>query len=54
MTTVIPEKLLQVLKHEGVVAIATQGEEGPHLVNTWNRVPSKSKFSTIYRFSTLH
>lgn len=32
----IPEKLLQVLKHEGVVAIATQGEAGPHLVNTWN------------------
>ncbi|MDP4128067.1 MAG: pyridoxamine 5'-phosphate oxidase family protein [Bacillota bacterium] len=32
----IPEKLLEILKHEGVVAIATQGEEGPHLVNTWN------------------
>lgn len=32
----IPEKMLEVLKHEGVVAIATQGEGGPHLVNTWN------------------
>ena len=32
----IPEKLLEVLRHEGVVAIATQGQEGPHLVNTWN------------------
>lgn len=32
----IPEKLLEVLKHEGVVAIATHGAEGPHLVNTWN------------------
>ncbi|WP_243371749.1 pyridoxamine 5'-phosphate oxidase family protein [Geotalea sp. SG265] len=32
----IPEKMLQVLKHEGVVAIATQGDGGPHLVNTWN------------------
>lgn len=32
----IPEKMLQVLKHEGVVAIVTQGEAGPHLVNTWN------------------
>jgi len=32
----IPEKLLEVFKYEGVVAIATQGEEGPHLVNTWN------------------
>lgn len=32
----IPDKLLEVLKHEGVVAIATQGQDGPHLVNTWN------------------
>ena len=32
----IPEILLEVLKHAGVVAIATQGEAGPHLVNTWN------------------
>jgi hypothetical protein len=32
----IPEKLLEVLKHVGVVAIATQGLEGPHLVNSWN------------------
>lgn len=32
----IPEKLLEVLKQDGVVAIATLGEEGPHLVNTWN------------------
>lgn len=30
------EKLLAVMKHPGVVAIATQGEDGPHLVNTWN------------------
>jgi predicted pyridoxine 5'-phosphate oxidase superfamily flavin-nucleotide-binding protein len=32
----IPEKLLEVLKRPGVVAIATQGPDGPHLVNTWN------------------
>jgi len=32
----IPEKMKEVMKHEGVVAIATQGENGPHLVNTWN------------------
>ena len=32
----LPEKLLQVLQHEGVAAIATQGEDGPHLVNTWH------------------
>ena len=32
----IPEKLLEVLKNDGVVAIATLGPDGPHLVNTWN------------------
>ncbi|MBJ6802568.1 pyridoxamine 5'-phosphate oxidase family protein [Geomonas propionica] len=32
----IPEKLLEILKQDGVVAIATLGEDGPHLVNTWN------------------
>ncbi len=32
----IPETLREVLKHEGVVAIATVGKDGPHLVNTWN------------------
>lgn len=32
----IPEKLLEVLKKDGVVAIATLGKDGPHMVNTWN------------------
>jgi hypothetical protein len=32
----IPEKLLDVLKQDGVVAIATLGPDGPHMVNTWN------------------
>lgn len=32
----IPEKMLEVLKHEGVVAIVTEGKEGAHIVNTWN------------------
>ena len=32
----IPNKLLEVLDHEGVVAIATLGESGIHMVNTWN------------------
>ena len=32
----IPEKMYQVLNTEGVVAIATDGEGGLHLVNTWN------------------
>ncbi len=33
---IIPEKLKEILKHEGAVAIATQGKDGPHLVNTWH------------------
>lgn len=32
----IPEKLREVLKKDGVVAIATLGSDGPHMVNTWN------------------
>ena len=32
----IPEKLQQIMKQDGVVAIATLGPDGPHLVNTWN------------------
>ncbi len=32
----IPEKMVEVLKHDGVVAIATVGQDGPHMVNTWN------------------
>jgi predicted pyridoxine 5'-phosphate oxidase superfamily flavin-nucleotide-binding protein len=32
----IPEKLLEVLIQDGVVAIATLGQDGPHMVNTWN------------------
>lgn len=32
----IPEKLREVMKHDGVVAIATLGQGGPHMVNTWN------------------
>jgi hypothetical protein len=30
----IPEKLLEMLKKDGIVAIATLGQDGPHLVNT--------------------
>lgn len=32
----LTEKFLEVLKHDGVVTIVTQGENEPHLVNTWN------------------
>jgi predicted pyridoxine 5'-phosphate oxidase superfamily flavin-nucleotide-binding protein len=32
----LPETLLEVLKKDGIVAIATLGSDGPHMVNTWN------------------
>ena len=32
----IPEKLREILKTDGVVAIATLGQDGPHMVNTWH------------------
>jgi hypothetical protein len=32
----IPEKVKEILKKDGIVAIATLGQDGPHLVNTWN------------------
>ena len=31
----IPETLLTIMKTDGLVAIATLGQDGPHLVNTW-------------------
>ena len=32
----LPEKLLEIMKQDGVAAIATLGNDGPHMVNTWN------------------
>jgi len=32
----ISETLREILKKDGVVAIATLGKDGPHMVNTWN------------------
>jgi hypothetical protein len=32
----IPDNLLEILKQDAVVAIATLGKDGPHLVNTWS------------------
>ena len=32
----IPNKLLEVLRFEGVVAMVTQGQDDLHMVNTWN------------------
>lgn len=32
----LPEKFKEVLTHEGVASIATQGESEPHIACTWN------------------
>ncbi|MBN2162393.1 MAG: pyridoxamine 5'-phosphate oxidase family protein [Pontiellaceae bacterium] len=32
----IPEKMQELMKSDGVVSIATLGEDGMHMVNTWN------------------
>ena len=34
--TMIPDKLKEIMNQDGVVAIATLGPDGPHMVNTWN------------------
>ena len=31
----LAETLQEIMKQDGVVAIATLGPEGPHMVNTW-------------------
>jgi len=32
----IPDKLVEILRQDGVVAIATLGKDGPHMVNAWH------------------
>lgn len=32
----ISEKLIEILKKDGIVSIATLGNDGIHMVNTWN------------------
>ncbi|MCC8094063.1 MAG: pyridoxamine 5'-phosphate oxidase family protein [Tannerellaceae bacterium] len=32
----LPDKFMEVIKHEGVVAVVSWGEGEPHVVNTWN------------------
>lgn len=32
----VPQTLSDIMKQDGVAAIATLGSDGPHLVNTWN------------------
>ncbi len=44
----IPEKLLEVLRYEGVVAIATQWDNKSYLVNTWNTYMIVTKRGNIF------
>ena len=44
----IDEKLLEIMKKDGIVAIATLGEDGPHLVNTWNSYLSVSEDGRLF------
>jgi hypothetical protein len=32
----VPEKLLEILNQDGVVALVTMGPDAPHMVNSWN------------------
>ena len=32
----IPEKLVEILEHEGIVSIVTKDMNNPHIINTWN------------------
>ena len=43
----LPDTLLEVLKKDGVVAIATLGPDGPHMVNTWNSYVRVSEDSRL-------
>jgi hypothetical protein len=43
----LPQTLLEVLNHEAPIAIATQGEDGPHLSNTWNSYVQVSGEDTL-------
>ena len=43
----IPETLQKIMKTDGVVAIATLGVDGPHLVNTWNTAIIEQRYKTL-------
>lgn len=44
----IPDKLQEIMKKDGVVAIATVGEDGPHMVNTWNSYMRRSSDGRLF------
>ncbi len=50
----IPDKLLEIMKQDGVVAIATLGKDGQHLVNTWNSYLRISSDGRLFITRWLH
>ena len=44
----IPDKLKEIMNQDGVVAIATLGPDGPHMVNTWNNYLRISKDERLF------
>jgi len=50
----IPETLQEIMKQDGVVAIASLGKEGPHLVNTWNSYLRVSEGKLLIPAGYLH
>lgn len=45
---VIPEKFLEVLQHEGVVAVGTCADGNMHISNTWNSYMQVSDGKLLY------
>ena len=44
----IPDKMLEILKYEGVVAIVTMGGDGSYMVNTGNNYMSSHETGIFY------
>lgn len=51
--TMLNKTLLDVLSHEGVVSIVTQGENEPHVVNTWNSYVQAQEETLIIPVGTM-
>jgi hypothetical protein len=45
---IIPDKLKEIMEKDGVVAIATLGPDGQHMVNTWNSYLRISKDERLF------
>jgi hypothetical protein len=46
--TMIPDKLQKIMEKDGVVAIATLGPDGPHMVGTWNSYLKVSQAGRLF------